>query len=183
MTRIRYNPFRRGKPRLLHRLLRLSDDRQGLWSEAVGGSSGSVLACWLPMWALLVLVSGCRESSAVIDVSTSRLSGVAEVYQKYRGTHAGERPADVAAPTTFTTERGGYTLKRLGISNAAELFLSERDGQPYVLFLEESQPRYDGQAVLGYEAEGVNGKKIIGLENGEVRLLNEQEFQKVEKAR
>ncbi len=97
------------------------------------------------------------------------------MYNKYRATHSGQRPKDLEALTAFTSERGGYTLKRLGISEPTQLFQSERDGQPYVLFLADSPPQFDGQAVLGHEAEGIGGKRVVGLESGEVRLVDAQD--------
>jgi hypothetical protein len=61
------------------------------------------------------------------------------------------------------------------VSNVDELFISERDGQPYVIFYGQP-PTGVANDVVGYEQTGVDGKRYVGFGLSGVSEVDEQRF-------
>jgi hypothetical protein len=61
------------------------------------------------------------------------------------------------------------------ITSTDELFISERDGQPYIVFY-GTRPKGVGNDVLAFEQLGVGGKRYVGYGLGFVEELDEQRF-------
>ena len=132
---------------------------------------------------LALLFVGCKDS---VDIDRSpanplfsRLGGIAEVYMKYEAVVGGQ--PNESQLLSFGDERGGYTLDRLGVSSTRDLLLSKRDGQPIVLLLDNSQLNHDGHRVIAHEAAGVDGTRMVALDNGGAALLTEEEFEAARK--
>ena len=61
------------------------------------------------------------------------------------------------------------------ITSTDELFISERDGQPYTVFY-GTRPKGVGNDVLAFEQKGVGGKRYVGYGLGFVEEVDEQRF-------
>ncbi|HEX2473540.1 MAG TPA: hypothetical protein VHK01_02270, partial [Lacipirellulaceae bacterium] len=61
------------------------------------------------------------------------------------------------------------------VSNLEELFISERDGEPYVIFYGQ-RPAGVAADVVAYERTGVDGKRFVGDSVGGVGEVDEQAF-------
>ena len=75
----------------------------------------------------------------------------------------------------YLASQKGKMLDVLKVENPDELFVSERDGQPYVVGY---GPTATGKPrdVVAYEKEGVDGKRMVGYSTGVVVELDEQQF-------
>jgi hypothetical protein len=62
-----------------------------------------------------------------------------------------------------------------GISSAEELFVSERDGLPYVVFYDRT-PAGVANGVIAFEQQGVDGLRYVGYSVGIVEEADEQRF-------
>ncbi len=98
---------------------------------------------------------------------------------KYKNVQGGE--PDKAQLLAFGDERGGYTLDRLKVTSTEELLVSKRDGQPVVLLLKNSPLSHDSYRIIAHEATGVDGSRMVALDNGGAQLLTEEEFQAAKK--
>ena len=127
---------------------------------------------------LWVCCIGCRAQVEVTQqAGQSRLATLAAVYGKYQVAHRGQLPPDEKALRDFLTghENLASWLKTAGIAHADELFISERDQQPYVLLFGKDALKYVG-GVMGYEQRGVAGQRIVGYRAGFVDVLDDAEF-------
>jgi hypothetical protein len=66
-------------------------------------------------------------------------------------------------------------MKGADVSNVDELFKSERDGQPYVIFY-GPPPAGVNPDLVGYEQTGFDGKRYVGFGLGVVGEVDEQRF-------
>ena len=62
-----------------------------------------------------------------------------------------------------------------GAANMDELFISERDGQPYVIFYGQP-PAGVANDLVAYEQKGVAGNRFVGYGLGAVAEVDEQRF-------
>ena len=72
-------------------------------------------------------------------------------------------------------DEDGPMLDVLKVENPDELFISERDNQPYVIGY---GPKADGKPreVIAYEKTGVDGKRMVGYATGIVVELDDEHF-------
>ena len=128
---------------------------------------------------LLVLVAGCGSSttSQASDVENSHLRWLLKV-----GTHAQSRGNLLNSQDDYqryiqNLEPGlrDTVMKGSGVANVDELFISERDGQPYVIFYGK-RPAGVHADLVGYEQTGVDGKRFVGFGLGVVEEVDEQRF-------
>jgi hypothetical protein len=128
---------------------------------------------------LSVILAGCTSSDAnqSSDVKTSRLYWLMRVRN-----HAVSQGRPPKSQDEFKRYIGGLdaeardaVMKGAAVSNVDELFVSERDGQPYVIFY--GQPPAGVAADLaGYERTGVEGRRYVGYGLGIVDEVDEQRF-------
>jgi hypothetical protein len=79
----------------------------------------------------------------------------------------------------FVNSFDAETLERIkgasGVASVDELFISERDGQPYVIFFGRP-PAGVAADLVAYERAGVDGKRFVGYGLGVVEEVDEQRF-------
>ncbi len=68
-------------------------------------------------------------------------------------------------------------MSNLDIANVDQLFLSERDQQPYVV-LYGKRPA-NANDLVAYEQTGVGGKRLVGYSIGLIAEVDEAQFQEL----
>jgi hypothetical protein len=129
--------------------------------------------------ALLLVLAGCGSPTAsqISDAENSHIRWLLKVR-----THAlsqGKAPKNqddykrhIESLDPAMRDR---VMKGAKISSVDELFKSERDGQPYVIFYGRP-PAGANPDVVGYEQTGVDGKRYVAFGLGVVEEVDEQRF-------
>jgi len=141
------------------------------------GSSGLGL---LLVCAFLV---GCGSHQANLEQEQSSLKPLATLYGRFIGQHGGQPPADEAQFKEFINSGGKDLLDTFNVGGADELFVSSRDGKPYVVLYgpeaTKGPPGPAGSPVVAYEQEGVGGKRFVASSMGAVEEVDEARFQQL----
>jgi hypothetical protein len=119
---------------------------------------------------------GCAGSATSVNQQQEelKLRGLLNLYA-YAGRELGHSPHNEEEFKKFVQEKGGDVVSRLKLASVDDLFVSSRDGKPYVVQYAPPKSQTAGE-VVAYEAEGANGKRLVCYETGEVRELNSEEF-------
>src|SRR3954453_13123899 len=109
---------------------------------------------------LVFILVGCRASGtgAARQRESSHLRALVTIYN-FAASKLGHRPANEAEFKSFITASAGPILESLHVKNADELFISERDGQPFVVIYGPA-PAGAARDVIAYERMGVGGKRL-----------------------
>jgi hypothetical protein len=128
---------------------------------------------------LVAIVAGCGSpgTNQSSDPSSSHLRWLLAL--RTQAISQGQAPKNEEEFKRFINSLDAAALDRVkaasGISNIEELFISERDGQSYVIFYGEP-PAGVAADVVAYEQKGVDGKRFIGYGLGVVGEVDEQRF-------
>ncbi|MEX2169664.1 MAG: hypothetical protein WD851_10155 [Pirellulales bacterium] len=113
----------------------------------------------------------------------SNLAWLGAMYGMYLGQHQGETPKTIDDLRKFVEKKTSKDqLTRLGAANINDLFVSRRDGKPFVMVSYNKPPTMGEQGlppVVLYEAEGENGKKAVAFLGAGTRTVDESELQKL----
>jgi hypothetical protein len=125
----------------------------------------------------LVLLSGCGGggSPGAAKRETSHLRTLVSLYN-YQANSTGRPPANEQEFKKFIEAKGAAALETLNISDPGELFVSERDGKPFVILYGKRPPGVD---VVGYEQDGVDGKREVGLGLGNIVEVDEAKLREL----
>jgi hypothetical protein len=123
---------------------------------------------------------GCgdgQESAEATQESNIKKLGV--LYGRYMSRNRGQPPRNEADFRKFIDGLGDDFLKHLGATSADELFISERDGQPYVVVYGKLGPRVDtvGGPIAIYEQVGADGTRFVATDLT-VETVTEEEFRR-----
>ena len=138
-------------------------------------------------WAIvltLTLITGCGapKTGPVAQEQTS-LGWLGTMYGMYIGQHAGQTPKSLDDLRKFVDKTmKPETLTRLNVQSAEALFVSPRDGKPYVLVpYAKLPPPAGGQPapLVLYEAQGQGGQHAAAFLGGNTRQINDQELQQL----
>jgi hypothetical protein len=128
---------------------------------------------------LLVTLAGCSSPAArqTYDVETSHLRSLLSL--RTQALSQGQLPKSEVDFKRYINSLDAAMLDRIktvsGVSTIDELFVSERDGKPYVIFYGE-RPAGVARDLVGYEQIGVDGKRYVGFGLGVVEEVDEQRF-------
>ncbi|MDZ4656898.1 MAG: hypothetical protein SH868_04890 [Bythopirellula sp.] len=117
------------------------------------------------------LFMGCRGSvdphEAVAEANATNLQRLANLYVAYQSENNWQGPADEAKFKEFLRTFNPKKLARIGIDSATtdQLFISERDGQPFKIRYGVVGNMMGSTEPVIFEAEGVDGKRMVGLLN------------------
>jgi hypothetical protein len=122
---------------------------------------GGGLACALG--ACLLAGCGRSEQAKSRELEASNLKPLGIFYGRFIGQHGGQPPANEAEFRAFVKSLGKDELATFGISDADRLFISPRDGKPYVILYGpvSGPPGPAGSPVVAYEQEGQWGKRFV----------------------
>jgi hypothetical protein len=131
--------------------------------------------------ALIMAMSfGCRSQTASQNIGreTSRLRLLVNLYQTAaRG--AGRMPKNEQELKQLIHAMRPELLDRIltagDVKSVDELFVSERDSQPYVIFY-GGQPKGVANDLIAYERTGASGKRYVGYGLGIVSEEDEEHF-------
>jgi len=149
------------------------------------------LGGWLPRhgWSSLGLVTfcaflvGCSSHQANLEQEQSNLKPLATLYGRFIGQHRGQPPANETQFKQFINSGGKDLLSSFNVSSADELFVSSRDGKPYVVLYgpeaAKGPPGPAGSPVVAYEQEGVGGKRFVASSMGAVEEVDEARFKQL----
>ena len=125
---------------------------------------------WLALGMTLV---GCGEQRAS---QQSELQLLSVMYGQYRSSHRGELPKNEQQFKSFIASERGHVLTNSGISSVDALFVSRRDGQPYVLKYQNTK-EWPLEEMVAYEQEGKDGTRQVANDMGGVAELTDEQFQ------
>lgn len=133
--------------------------------------------------AVILLLGGCsRATQKARAREESHLKKLAVLYMQYASQHRGQGPASEAEFKSFIRSLPEAQRKSLGAQDVDALFVSERDGKPYVILygvkgMTAPGPGGPGSApVIGYEQIGQGGSRYVANSLGAVELLDENAF-------
>jgi len=137
----------------------------GVWLR-VGLVSAALLG-WL--W-----VSGCRRGLDR-ENEQSNLKPLAVFYGRYVAQHRGQPPADEAQFKQFLNSINPSELAAFQVNSVESLFVSPRDGKPYVIVYGHSRqrPAPGASPVIAYEQEGKGGKRLVANALGAVEEVDQ----------
>lgn len=133
---------------------------------------------------LFALFAGCGapKTGPVAQEQTS-LGWLGTMYGMYIGQHAGQTPKSLDDLRKFVDKAiKPETLTRLNVPSADALFVSPRDGKPYVLVsYVKLPPPAGGQPapLVLYEAQGQGGRHAAAFLGGNTRQVSDQELQQL----
>lgn len=123
------------------------------------------------------LFLGCTGSSQQAQKQTSHLRTLLSMFNS-AASQMGRPPKSEEELKGFIQEKGAKVLERLEIAGVDELFLSERDGQPFVV-LYGRKPQGVRRDVVAYEQTGVDGIRHVGFDLGMIEDVDEEKFREL----
>jgi hypothetical protein len=126
---------------------------------------------------LVLLLAGCGSPDAKKsnEMKNSHLRWLLQL--RTQALSQGRLPKSEEEFKRYISSLDAATLDRLktasGVASVHELFISERDGQPFVIFYGQ-RPSGVAADVVGYEQTGVDGKRYVGFGLGIVEEADEQ---------
>jgi hypothetical protein len=132
---------------------------------------------WLFGLALLAAL-GCGASDERNSPTAARLRGIATYYLDLTFARNGQGPADESELKKHMRRQERSDLVSNGIDPQAidsTLFVSERDGEPFVVLYQQTITRVtaDSAPLVAYEKTGKDGKRLAVLANNKVHLVDE----------
>lgn len=128
---------------------------------------------------------GCGTSSnpegMLADLNDSNIKRVANVYAMFQFRNDYQGPKDEAALLAYLQGQDEGRLKRVGIdkSKLDELFISERDNQKFKIRWGVNTRVHAPPDPVVFEAEGVDGIRMVAFVGGDVMEADEQQFEKL----
>lgn len=122
---------------------------------------------------------GCRSREADDEVARrgSNLQSLAGMYRMYVSQHGGNPPSNETEFKTFIRDQGLEHFKAFDIATVDDLFLSPRDGHPYVVVYGKGPETMPD--IVAYEREGTASGRWIVSAMTVVAEVDEAEFQQL----
>jgi hypothetical protein len=129
---------------------------------------------WIGFACLSLLAAGCGGGqSQSEETEQSHIKVLAIMYGKFMRPNRGQPPANEKAFREYVEAQDNRLVKKIG--GVDQMFISERDQKPYVVFYGKDAQKANG--VVAYEQEGVGGKRFVADELV-VEELDEEQFRK-----
>jgi len=116
-------------------------------------------------------------SSIDAEIERSHFKTLTLAYMSFVRQNRGNGPKTIEEFEQYVGDNYDAYLKRNEIS-LSDLFISPRDGQPFVFVLKQKRGSETGE-VVAYEQEGVGGRRLVGDRSGTVEELDEELFQRM----
>jgi hypothetical protein len=129
-----------------------------------------------------VFLTGCGKStdpdSAIAAANQQNIQRLANLYFAYQMKHEWHGPPDEPAFKQFLRAYSPAKLTRIGIDPHAidELFVSERDGQPFKIRYGVRGSAMGSSEPVIFEADGVDGRRNVGFLNMVQREVDDAEY-------
>lgn len=126
---------------------------------------------------LLLAVLGCTGEDGSAPVAESRRLRTVTTFYTAMQSKQGRAPTNEQEFKTFISQNGGPMLEQAGVASVDELFVSERDGQPFVVLYKPSTAVQSD--VIAHEGAGVNGKRLVAHSMGAIEEVDETRFREL----
>jgi hypothetical protein len=143
---------------------------------------------WLASGLLLLAlgaVPGCANE--LESPTANKLRGLAKLYLDCAVSKSGPGPASEQEFKKHLRRLEGFVLRMNGVdpANLEAAFVSERDGEPFVILYGVSITRISGTSapLVAHEKTGKNGKRLVAFANGKVEAVDEARFRELTAAR
>ncbi len=118
----------------------------------------------------LTLLSGCGSADpndSLAAVNSNNIQRLANLYFTYQSRHDWRGPANETQFKEFLKNYNPEKLKRIGLeaSTIDQLFVNERDGQPFKIRYGVPGSAMGSSEPVIFEAEGVDGVRLVGRLN------------------
>ncbi len=126
---------------------------------------------------------GCGRNTdphdALASVNETNIQRLANLYFTYQSKHDWRGPADEAKFKDFLRSYNAAKLTRIGIDPNAidELFISERDGQPFKIRYGVAGSAMGSSEPVIFESSGDGETRLVGFLNMKQRAVDEAEYQ------
>ncbi len=127
----------------------------------------------------MVGLSGCSshvEKKKALAAETSNLKPLSILYGQYTSRNENRVPANEADFKKFIQTSGQWMLEQFK-TDIDKLFVSSRDGQPYVVFYRGNPPPASG--IVAYERDGAGGERLVARPFGGVEAVDEVRFREL----
>jgi hypothetical protein len=130
------------------------------------------------------MAAGCgtHTQSASRAQQVPGLTQLGLFYSFYCSQHQGKPPADEAAFRAFIKSQPAEQLQRFKIENVDSMFVSPRDGKPYVVAYGGrggSQKRLTGAVPVAWEQDGKRGRRFVVNSMGKLEEVDEATFKQM----
>jgi hypothetical protein len=136
--------------------------------------------------AVLLAAPGCG-SDGLDSPTAARLKGLANFYLDCAAAQNGRGPANEQALKKHLRIQPDFVLTANGINPSAidSLFVSERDGEPFVVVYGVQISRISGTSapLVAHEKTGKNGKRLAVCANGKVESVDEARLKELSSAK
>jgi hypothetical protein len=159
---------------------------------------------YAPVWLLVAIVAfglgGCGSSTrSDVPTDEDNLRNLTKLLGQFSARHQGRMPEDEAEFKGFVGKLSAEQLSAVGVRDIEKIFVSSRDGEPYVIRYGQSSsslggalppgkqiiinPKVPGggvaQPVVAHEKTGAGGKRYVVFGLGQVELVDEARFQEL----
>jgi hypothetical protein len=145
-------------------------------------------------------VTGCGLSArSQIPSDEENLRNLTKLLGQFSARHEGRMPTDDEEFRSFVQEMPAEQLSALGVWDVEKVFISTRDGEPYVIRYGQNaspmggalppgkeiiiNPKLPGggvsQPVVAHEKTGLSGQRYVVFGMGQVELVDESRFQQL----
>jgi hypothetical protein len=136
----------------------------------------------------LIAVSGCGSDEELNSPTAKRLRGVASFYSSFAFSKGGKGPASEQEFKKYLRAQEPQALHLNDVDPKTidtELFVSERDREPFVVLYGLSITEIGGgdkAPLVAHEKTGKNGKRLAVLANNTVKLVDESGLEALKKS-
>lgn len=134
--------------------------------RGLGFSSGLVIVLLIG----LAVQTGCQQTQKPVE--EARPSQLAIFYGRFIRENKGKSPANEKELKEFIRKADSNV-------NVDDIFVSPRDREPYVVQYKSGSNMLGPDAITVHEKTGVDGKRMVGFATGQVRIVDDAEFQKL----
>lgn len=133
-------------------------------------------------WIVMGLFVGCSSTSdpdsVIASVNKTNIERLANLYSAYQSSHEWRGPADEAQFKAFLHGLNAHMLSRISVDPNAldQLFISERDGQPFKIRYGVPGSSMGSTAPVIFESVGDGKGRLVGFLNMQQREVDASEY-------
>lgn len=128
----------------------------------------------------LLTVTGCgglSQDDAVGQQNDTNIKRLSNLYYRFQSAHSWNGPESEEEFREYVkNDVPEFIKERIGFTTVDELFVSQRDGEPFKIRLEVAGSARGCNEPAIFEAVGVGGKRNVGFLNMLQREVDEQEY-------
>jgi hypothetical protein len=129
---------------------------------------------------------GCSSQKKSLPREESGLKKLTVFYCRFLAQHGGQPPANEVEFKKFVQsltapDSAAPDSTASGADNSDKIFISNRDGKPYVILYGQTQgpPGPGGSPLIAYEQDGKDGKRWVASALGAVEEVDEAHFREM----